>query len=53
MDGMKGVSMQFVETEEVKCLIGGISKDELLHPENLPFNLKQHWDVLIKFMRRV
>jgi len=32
--------MQFIETEEVKCLVGGISKDEINHPEQLPFNLK-------------
>ena len=32
--------MQFVETEEIKCLVDGISKDELKHPEQLPFNLK-------------
>jgi len=32
-EGKKGVTMQFLETEEVKCLIGGISKNELNYPE--------------------
>lgn len=32
-EGMKGVQMQFIDTEEVKCLVDGISRDELKHPE--------------------
>lgn len=52
-ENLKGVTMQFIETEEVKCLVNGISRDELNHPEQLPFNLKQHRDVMIKLLKRV
>lgn len=34
--------MQFIDTEEVKCMVGGVTRDELDHPDQLPFNLKQH-----------
>ena len=49
----KKAGVTWIETEEVKGMVGGVPEKELVLPEVLPFNLKVHQTLLLKLLKRV